>query len=96
MNNGHNFVHSVNQHWQERVSPWHDLENHVKDRISDPEAVIFDMDGVLLDSIPAYVVAWKCALAERGIYAPEIEFLGMKGRRVPNQSNISTRKLELT
>ena len=81
MNNGHNFVHSVNLYWQERVSPWHDLENHVKDRIADPEAVIFDMDGVLLDSIPAYAVAWRCALAEHGIYPPEMEVFRHEGEK---------------
>ena len=68
------YVHAVNLNWRERVSPWHDLPDNVKDRVRDPRAVIFDMDGVLINSMPLYAAAWRCALARHGVFPPEIEF----------------------
>ncbi|MGQ9498970.1 MAG: HAD family hydrolase [Dissulfurimicrobium sp.] len=35
------------------------------------KAVLFDMDGVILDSMPFHVKAWQDTLAERGISVPE-------------------------
>jgi beta-phosphoglucomutase len=35
------------------------------------KAVLFDMDGVILDSMPFHVRAWQDALAERGVSVPE-------------------------
>ena len=35
------------------------------------KAVLFDMDGVILDSMPFHVRAWQDALAEQGVSVPE-------------------------
>lgn len=35
------------------------------------KAVLFDMDGVILDSMPFHVKAWQDALSERGVSVPE-------------------------
>lgn len=49
-------------------------------RLPMPKAVIFDMDGVVLDSEPSYVFAWRQAAAEFGV-ALEDEFArGLFGR----------------
>ena len=77
----HKFVHAVNLNWGEKVSPWHDLEDEVKDLISEPKAVIFDMDGVILDSMSHYNSAWRHALAERGIFPSEMEIYRHEGEK---------------
>jgi beta-phosphoglucomutase len=75
------YVQAINLNWQERVSPWHDMEDDIKAKITDPDAVIFDMDGVLLNSMPVYVAAWRAALARFGVYPDEIEFLRREGEQ---------------
>jgi beta-phosphoglucomutase len=32
-----------------------------------PKAVIFDLDGVIVDTVPAHYVAWKSIAEELGI-----------------------------
>lgn len=46
-------------------------------------AVLFDMDGVLVDSTEAHVAAWTAFLAERGIAVPEGGVNSLFGRRAP-------------
>lgn len=50
------------------------------------EAVLFDMDGVLYDSMPRHAKAWKSVCDEAGIEAVTEEFLLMKDARGPRQS----------
>lgn len=82
---GQNFryVQAINLNWRERVSPWHDMEDDLKAKITDCKAAIFDLDGVLLNSMPAYIAAWSGALAEEGVYPPEIEFRKREGEKGP-------------
>ncbi len=61
----------------------HYLESHGFERFT-PKAVLFDMDGVLYDSMPNHVVAWCNSMAQFGItmnthdaYATEV-FDGVK------------------
>lgn len=77
------WVHALNLNWRERMSPWHDLEGRLKEGILGARAIVFDMDGVLLDSMPTYAAAWRGALAERGILPPEIEFFRRESERGP-------------
>lgn len=45
-----------------------------------PRAVMFDMDGVLYDSMPGHAVAWKQVCNEYGIEAEAEEFYAYEGR----------------
>jgi len=49
-------------------------------RLPDFSAVIFDLDGLVLDSEPTYAAAWKKAAAEFGAYLDEDFLLGLFGR----------------
>ncbi len=47
------------------------------------QAVLFDMDGVIVDSMPAHSECWQCILAEHGLSIDVHEFYireGMSGR----------------
>ena len=47
-----------------------------------PKTVLFDMDGVLYDSMKYHAIAWNKAMAKYGIDMPEIEgylYEGMRG-----------------
>ena len=47
-----------------------------------PKVVLFDMDGVLYDSMPNHAICWKEAMAEYGIDMPEsatYKYEGMRG-----------------
>jgi len=46
-----------------------------------PKAVLFDMDGVLIDSMPNHAVAWHKSLARYGISMPEAEAYKYEGMR---------------
>jgi beta-phosphoglucomutase len=48
--------------------------------MSDAVAVIFDMDGVLIDSYAAHLESWQAACAERGVAMSEAEFAAGFGR----------------
>ena len=43
------------------------LSKHGFERF-EPKAVLFDMDGVLYDSMPHHAVAWKGAMEKYGIH----------------------------
>lgn len=45
------------------------------------KAVIFDLDGVLLDSMPYYCVAWSAAFATQGIMINKDEFYEREGEQ---------------
>jgi HAD superfamily hydrolase (TIGR01509 family) len=50
-----------------------------------PDAVIFDLDGTLVDTVPARIDAWEAVFAERGIPATAEELaplIGIDGRRL--------------
>ena len=42
------------------------LERHGFEALN-PKAVLFDMDGVLYDSMPNHAIAWQQSMAEFGI-----------------------------
>lgn len=46
-----------------------------------PKAVLFDMDGVLFDSMPNHAHSWKCAMAEYGIEMEPSEAYRYEGMR---------------
>ena len=81
------FVHAVNLNWRERTSIWLDVDEAVRHRIARVEAVVFDLDGVLLDSMPYYAAAWRFALAEHGLVPDEAEFY----RRESEDADLSVR-----
>jgi beta-phosphoglucomutase len=43
------------------------------------ESLIFDMDGVLIDSMHLHAKAWKTAFMESGISIDEREIFAMEG-----------------
>jgi len=52
-----------------------------KSRPLEINAVLFDLDGTLLDSMPYHVRAWKEAFARYGYYPDELEFYLNEGVR---------------
>ncbi|MEM1354621.1 MAG: HAD-IA family hydrolase [Planctomycetota bacterium] len=44
-----------------------------------PQALIFDLDGTLADTMPAHYIAWKEALEPHGIVFPEDRFYACGG-----------------
>lgn len=53
--------------------------------LPEPAAVVFDLDGTLVDTVPARIDAWAAAFAERGIPAAREQLqpmIGMDGRRL--------------
>jgi HAD superfamily hydrolase (TIGR01509 family) len=75
------FIHSIGMNWHEGESSWHDLSEKAKTVIGKLKAVIFDLDGVLVDSMRHYVAAWRGALAEHGIFPVEKEFYLREGEK---------------
>jgi HAD superfamily hydrolase (TIGR01509 family) len=45
-----------------------------------PEAIVFDMDGLMLDTEPLYKIAWQQALAELGHELDDAAYLRFVGR----------------
>ncbi len=55
---------------------------------SRPVAVIFDLDGTLVDTVPARIQAWDSVFAEFGIPANEVQLaplIGIDGRRLARE-----------
>ncbi len=52
---------------------------------SRPDAIVFDLDGTLVDTVPARIEAWQATFAERGIAVSRERLepmIGMDGRRL--------------
>ena len=60
----------------------------------EPRSVFLDLDGVLYDSLPLYVTAWKEAFGEAGIDFPEREVYLQEGRRGKETINTYLRKID--
>ena len=58
----------------------HYLDQHGYERF-DPKAVLFDMDGVLYDSMPHHAKAWKRAMSDFGIHFTEADAYATEGAR---------------
>jgi len=56
------------------------LEKHGFERF-EPEAVLFDMDGVLYDSMPHHAIAWQRSMATFGIHMTEADAYATEGAR---------------
>jgi beta-phosphoglucomutase len=52
-----------------------------KKKLKKPKAVIFDLDGVLINSIPFYVEAWKVAFSRFNIKIHEFEIYEREGEK---------------
>jgi HAD superfamily hydrolase (TIGR01509 family) len=54
-----------------------------------PDAILFDLDGTLVDTVPARIAAWTVALDEAGIRATRAELepmIGIDGRRLAREA----------
>ena len=49
------------------------------ERVEAADAVIFDCDGTLVDSMPIHFLAWNRTMTEVGIELPEDRFYAMGG-----------------
>ena len=50
-----------------------------------PQAIVFDLDGTLVDTVDARIEAWQAAFAEHGLEVPRARLepmIGMDGRRL--------------
>ena len=47
----------------------------------EPKAVLFDMDGVLYDSMPNHAVAWQRSMAVFGLHMTEADAYATEGAR---------------
>ena len=56
------------------------LKKHGFERL-EPKAVLFDMDGVLYDSMPHHAVAWQRSMALFGIHMTEADAYATEGAR---------------
>ena len=55
-----------------------------------PEGILFDLDGTLVDTVPARIDAWAVALEEAGIPATRAQLepmIGMDGRRLAREAS---------
>lgn len=58
-------------------------------RAAAPDAVVFDLDGTLVDTVGARIDAWLAVLAESGIHAERSALepmIGMDGRRLAREA----------
>lgn len=55
--------------------------NYLWNKLTIPKAVIFDLDGVIIDSMPFHYAAWQEAFAEVGIDVPEEEIYQREGEK---------------
>ena len=56
------------------------LEKHGFEHF-EPKAVLFDMDGVLYDSMPRHAIAWQRSMATFGIHMTEADAYATEGAR---------------
>ena len=56
------------------------LEKHGFEALH-PKAVLFDMDGVLYDSMPNHAIAWQRSMAKFGIHMTEADAYATEGAR---------------
>jgi HAD superfamily hydrolase (TIGR01509 family) len=59
------------------------------DRPARPLAVLFDLDGTLVDTVPARIQAWREVLADHGIATTDdalAPMIGMDGRRLAREA----------
>ncbi|MBW3612862.1 MAG: MFS transporter [Chloroflexi bacterium] len=62
-----------------------ELDGYAQPTMSRPDAVIFDLDGTLVDTVPARIRAWDLVFAEVGIPATHEQLaalIGIDGRRL--------------
>ena len=58
-----------------------------------PEAILFDLDGTLVDTVPARIDAWVLALGEVGVRVSRAQLepmIGMDGRRLAREAAEAT------
>lgn len=58
-----------------------------------PDAVIFDLDGTLVDTVPARIAAWREVLSGEGIERSDAELapmIGIDGRRLAREAAAAT------
>ena len=56
------------------------LEKHGFERL-EPKAVLFDMDGVLYNSMPNHAIAWQRSMATFGVHMTEADAYATEGAR---------------
>lgn len=69
---------SCESHFSQHIS--HYLHQHDFEALR-PKAVLFDMDGVLYDSMPRHAVAWQRSMADCGILMTEADAYATEGAR---------------
>ena len=58
-----------------------------------PDAILFDLDGTLVDTVPARISAWAATLAEAGIPVTDAQLdpmIGIDGRRLAREAAEAT------
>lgn len=75
------------------------FETHIQDYLSshhyshlNPKAVLFDMDGVLFNSMPYHAKAWCAALQKNGLHFEEEEAYQHEGRTGAGTINIVSQR----
>ena len=91
-----NFLFSIYQVFQEAISRY--LREHGYDNIR-LKAVLFDMDGVLFNSMPYHADAWHTVMERHGLHLSREEAICTKDVREQQQStsyiNGNTAKMPL-
>ncbi len=67
------------------------LEEHDFEHF-EPKAVLFDMDGVLYDSMPLHCVAWRKSMAHYGITMTDLDAYATEGARGVDTIRMMVRK----